>query len=177
MKLKLTLALAALLGQGCVTGPDEVAAEKNKLNSQESIPVVKDESAEMTADASDAVVPAGGESEAAAAEFQRTGTGLGYKIIRQGTGKRPTGRSTVTCHYKGWLDDGTVFDSSLGGDPISFPLDGVIAGWTEGLQLIKEGGKIELDIPSKLGYGARGAPGAIPPNARLHFEIELIKVR
>jgi FKBP-type peptidyl-prolyl cis-trans isomerase FkpA len=84
----------------------------------------------------------------------------------------------VTVNYKGWLDSGKVFDSSYDrGEPISFPLNRVIPGWTEGMQLVGEGGMIELEIPSKLGYGERGAPGAIPPNATLHFIVELIEVK
>ncbi|WP_437230024.1 insulinase family protein [Planctomicrobium sp. SH661] len=110
-------------------------------------------------------------------EFQQTKSGLKYKIIKPGEGKQPTGTSTVVCHYRGWLDNGKEFDSSKGGDPITFPLNGVIAGWTEGLQLIKEGGKIELEIPSNLGYGKRGYPPVIPGDATLHFEVELINVK
>ncbi|WP_437185424.1 insulinase family protein [Planctomicrobium sp. SH668] len=108
--------------------------------------------------------------------FTETASGLKYKIIKEGEGKQPTAANSVTCHYRGWLDNGKEFDSSKGGDPITFPLRGVIAGWTEGLQLIKEGGKIQLEIPSKLGYGDRGYPPVIPAKATLHFEVELIKV-
>jgi FKBP-type peptidyl-prolyl cis-trans isomerase len=103
---------------------------------------------------------------------------LQYRILRKGTGAKPKATNTVKVHYHGWLDDGKVFDSSYQrGEPIEFPLDGVIAGWTEGMQLVGEGGMIELDIPSELGYGARGAGGVIPPNARLHFLVELLDVR
>lgn len=110
-------------------------------------------------------------------EFQKTASGLKYKILTPGTGKQPTAASTVVCHYRGWLDNGSEFDSSHGGAPIEFPLSGVIRGWTEGLQLVKEGGKIELEIPAELGYGKRGAPPVIPANATLHFEVELVKVK
>jgi FKBP-type peptidyl-prolyl cis-trans isomerase FkpA len=103
---------------------------------------------------------------------------LQFRILRKGTGAKPKATNTVKVHYHGWLDDGKVFDSSYQrGEPIEFPLDGVIAGWTEGMQLVGEGGMIELDIPSELGYGARGAGGVIPPNARLHFLVELLDVR
>ena len=103
---------------------------------------------------------------------------LQYRILRKGTGAKPKATNTVKVHYHGWLDDGKVFDSSYQrGEPIEFPLDGVIAGWTEGMQFVGEGGMIELDIPSELGYGARGAGGVIPPNARLHFLVELLDVR
>ena len=110
-------------------------------------------------------------------DFVTTASGLKYKIVRPGSYKRPTAADTVLCHYKGWLDNGKVFDSSYDrGQPIDFPLNGVIGGWTESLQLIGEGGEIELEIPSNLGYGARGAPPDIPGGATLHFKIELIKV-
>jgi zinc protease len=112
-------------------------------------------------------------------KFQTTESGLKYRVLKQGEGKKPQATSTVVCHYKGWLDDGKEFDSSYKrGEPATFPLNAVIPGWTEGLQLIQEGGKIELEIPSKLGYGDQGAGnGLIPPGATLHFEVELISVR
>ena len=83
----------------------------------------------------------------------------------------------MRCHYRGTLDDGSEFDSSYSrGESISFPLTGVIAGWTQGLQLVGEGGKIELEIPYQLGYGEAGSPPKIPPQATLHFIVELIAV-
>ena len=110
-------------------------------------------------------------------EFKKTDSGLKYRIMRASEGKKPSARDTVKVHYKGWLDDKTEFDSSYKrGEPISFPLNRVIKGWTEGLQLIGEGGMIELEIPSDLGYGKRGAGGAIPPDATLHFLVELLEV-
>ena len=110
-------------------------------------------------------------------EFTATDSGLKYRVLRKGDGAKPTADDKVTVHYKGWLDDETVFDSSYErGEPISFPLSGVIAGWTEGMQLVSEGGMIELEIPSELGYGARGAGKDVPPNATLHFIVELQKV-
>jgi FKBP-type peptidyl-prolyl cis-trans isomerase len=107
-------------------------------------------------------------------EFAETDSGLKYKILREGTGKKPTPQDYVLASYRGWLDDGTEFDSSYSrGEPSSFPLGGVIPGWAEGLQLIGEGGKIELSIPPELGYGASGKPPSIPPNAQLHFIVEV----
>jgi len=110
-------------------------------------------------------------------EFTETGSGLKYRILRKSDDAKATANDSVTVNYRGWLDDGTEFDSSYErGEPISFPLGGVIAGWTEGMQLVGTGGMIELTIPSELGYGSRGAGGAVPPNATLHFIVELISV-
>ena len=106
-----------------------------------------------------------------------TASGLQYRVIEEGTGAKPGPTDKVTVHYAGKLVNGKEFDSSYKrGQPIDFPLNAVIAGWTEGVQLMQEGAKYEFVIPSQLGYGARGAPGAIPPNATLIFEVELIKV-
>ena len=109
---------------------------------------------------------------------QVTSSGLQYKVMREGTGKKPAdANAEVEVHYKGMLIDGTVFDSSYDrGETISFFLNGVIAGWTEGLQLMSEGAHYTLYIPAELGYGKRGAAGVIPPNATLIFEVELMKV-
>ncbi len=106
-----------------------------------------------------------------------TDTGLQFRSLKSGSGKSPGPTSVVTVHYTGKLINGKKFDSSVGGEPISFPLNRVIPGWTEGLQLMKEGETAELVIPQELGYGARGAPGAIPPYQTLVFEVELIKVQ
>jgi FKBP-type peptidyl-prolyl cis-trans isomerase len=107
-----------------------------------------------------------------------TASGLQYKIVKEGTGKSPQATDSVLVHYEGKLLDGSVFDSSIKrNEPISFPLNRVIPGWTEGLQLLKEGGKAILYIPSKLAYGSRGAGGAIGPDETLIFEVELLKVQ
>lgn len=104
-------------------------------------------------------------------------SGLKYEILEEGTGKSPSASDQVTVHYTGYLEDGTVFDSSLArGEPTTFPLGGVIPGWIEGLQLMKEGAKYRFTIPSDLAYGPRGSPPTIPPNATLIFVVELIKV-
>jgi FKBP-type peptidyl-prolyl cis-trans isomerase len=105
-------------------------------------------------------------------------SGLQYKEITAGTGKSPKATDTVTTHYKGTLIDGTEFDSSYKrGEPATFPVSGVIPGWTEALQLMKEGSKWQLFLPSALAYGERGAGRDIGPNATLVFEVELISVK
>jgi FKBP-type peptidyl-prolyl cis-trans isomerase FklB len=104
-------------------------------------------------------------------------SGLQYKVIKEGTGKTPKATDTVTTNYRGTLLDGSEFDSSYKrGQPVSFPVNGVIPGWTEALQLMKTGSRWQLFIPSNLAYGERG-PGAIGPNATLVFEIELLAVK
>ena len=105
-------------------------------------------------------------------------SGMQYKEITSGTGKSPTAADTVTTNYKGTLIDGTEFDSSYKrGQPATFPVSGVIPGWTEALQLMKEGAKWQLFIPPALAYGERGAGREIGPNATLVFEVELISVK
>jgi peptidyl-prolyl cis-trans isomerase A (cyclophilin A) len=127
------------------------------------------------------------EAEAAAAKAatemkasfkNSTPSGLMYNVITEGTGKKPaSAATTVKVHYTGKFLDGKVFDSSVQrGEPIDFPLNGVIPGWTEGVQLMKEGAKYVFFIPYNLAYGERGYPGAIPPKADLIFEVELLQV-
>lgn len=134
------------------------------------------------------------EAEAAAQVFKKQGedflaenakkegvtvlpSGLQYKVITEGTGKKPSETDQVKCHYCGTFIDGTKFDSSYDrNEPAVFGLNMVIKGWTEGLQLMSEGSKYELYIPYQLGYGERGAQGAIPPCAALVFTVELIEV-
>jgi len=110
--------------------------------------------------------------------FKTTDSGLKYRILRNSDKPKPKAEDSVKVHYKGWLDDKTIFDSSYRrGEKISFPLRRVIPGWTEGMQLIGEGGMIELEIPAKLGYGTRGVPGLIAPNSTLHFVVELFDIQ
>jgi FKBP-type peptidyl-prolyl cis-trans isomerase FkpA len=111
-------------------------------------------------------------------EFTKTPSGLMYRITRKSGGRRPSALDTVTVHYRGWLDSGKEFDNSYKrGEPLTIALKDVVRGWTEGLQLVGEGSKIELLVPSELGYGVRGmSQGGIPANAMLHFSVELIKV-
>ena len=105
-------------------------------------------------------------------------SGLQYKVITQGTGATPKASDTVSVHYRGRLVDGTEFDSSYKrNEPTSFPVGGVIPGWTEALQLMKVGSKWELYVPAKLAYGDRGAGGVIPPGATLIFEVELLSIK
>ena len=105
-------------------------------------------------------------------------SGLQYLVIKEGNGKRPKATDKVKCHYEGMLVDGTLFDSSVQrGEPATFPLNQVIAGWTEGLQLMTEGSKYRFFIPYTLGYGERGAGASIPPFAALVFDVELIEVQ
>ena len=104
-------------------------------------------------------------------------SGLQYEVITEGTGKKPSATDTVSCHYHGTLIDGTVFDSSvMRNQPAEFPVNGVIKGWVEALQLMSEGAKWKLFIPANLAYGERGAGQSIEPNSTLIFEVELLKV-
>lgn len=106
-----------------------------------------------------------------------TASGLQYEILTAGNGSRPSATDSVTVHYKGTTLDGKEFDSSYRrGSPATFPLNRVIPGWTEGVQLMQEGAKYRFYIPSNLAYGTRGAGGDIGPNATLIFDIELIKI-
>ena len=105
-------------------------------------------------------------------------SGLQYQVIKEGNGRQPKATDAVVCHDEGRVIDGTLFDSSIQrGEPATFPLNGVIAGWTEGLQLMKEGAKYRFFIPYNLAYGEHGAGQQIPPFSALVFDVELIEVK
>ena len=116
-------------------------------------------------------------AQAPAAAPVTTASGLIYQSLKEGTGESPKATDTVKVHYRGTFADGKEFDSSYKrGEPTEFPLNGVIRCWTEGVQRMKPGGKARLICPPGIAYGSRGAGGVIPPNATLHFEIELLSV-
>jgi FKBP-type peptidyl-prolyl cis-trans isomerase len=167
----------AIFGPGgflsALTSPSEIEAPPE----DSSISDIQDEEAAVTAELSKEKNEAYLADNAKKDGVSVTSSGLQFRSLKPGTGKAPGPTSVVTVHYTGKLINGKKFDSSVGGDPISFPLNRVIPGWTEGLQLMKEGETAELVIPQDLGYGARGAPGAIPPYQTLVFEVELIKVQ
>ncbi len=129
-----------------------------------------------------ATAPATGDTKVAAApketgKVTTTASGLKYEVLTEGSGPKPSATDSVTVNYKGTLTDGTVFDSSYDrGQPATFPLNRVIKGWTEGVQLMNVGSKYRFTIPPELGYGAAGAGGKIPPNATLVFDVELLKI-
>ena len=121
---------------------------------------------------------AGAVDKDAPKKLETTQSGLKYRVLRKGTGAAPKATNKVEVNYHGWLDNGKVFDSSYQrNQSIEFGLNQVIKGWTEGMQLVGKGGMIELEIPPALGYGDRGAGAAVPPNATLHFLVELIDVK
>jgi FKBP-type peptidyl-prolyl cis-trans isomerase FkpA len=118
-----------------------------------------------------------GGQAAAPSGVQTTYSGLKYEVLRPGTGARPTSYNRVKVHYHGYLPDGTVFDSSVNrGQPATFGLNQVIAGWREGIPLMQEGAKYRFTVPAHLAYGARGMPPKIGPNQTLMFDVELLEV-
>jgi FKBP-type peptidyl-prolyl cis-trans isomerase len=127
----------------------------------------------------DAPVKNAGSSPATTQDMKTTPSGLKYQVLKQGTGTvSPKATDTVNVHYHGTLLNGTVFDSSVErGQPISFPLNAVIPGWTEGLQLMKVGDKFKFEIPPNLAYGANSPSPKIPPNSTLVFEVELLGIQ
>ncbi len=151
-----------------------------EITTEEAQKLINDYLAELEAKATAAAKEAGNkflEENSKKEGVKVTPSGLQYRVIKEGNGAQPTATDEVTVHYTGKLLDGTVFDSSINrGEPATFPLNRVIPGWTEGVQLMKEGAKYEFYIPSDLAYGPNGVPNAIPPHATLIFEVELISV-
>ena len=166
----------------------DVLAGNLKMNEAEAQQLVQDffakQEAKQQAEAAEKDKSAKAEGERFLAENGKkagiitTPSGLQYQVLREGNGKSPKSTDTVECHYEGTLIDGTKFDSSYDrGQTATFPLNQVIAGWTEGLQLMQEGGKYRFFIPYNLGYGERGAGASIPPFAALVFDVELVAVK
>ena len=142
---------------------------------------VADQLAQMKAEKAAANLKAGEdflEQNKTRPELTTLDSGLQYQVLTAAEGDKPGVEDTVTVHYEGRLLNGEVFDSSITrGQPATFPLNRVIAGWTEGVQLMPVGSKYKLWIPAKLGYGEQGTPGGpIPPNATLVFEVELLEI-
>lgn len=148
---------------------DETGTEINLVSSSDSKPVIFTDLPALRYGTGkmDANVPS---------TFEQTPSGLRYRILRQSDGRQPTAADTVKVNYRGWLDSGKEFDSSYDSRPATFPLAGVVKGWTEGMQLVGKGGMIELWVPASLGYGQQGSPGGVPPNATLHFVVELLDI-
>jgi FKBP-type peptidyl-prolyl cis-trans isomerase len=196
----LAIVFPALSGCGDDANPDRVdsrttpagTTSPTTAKSPESKPKTPQDSAKQTEESTDKTrkrpdlpdLPkgAGKVDPDAPEDFTETDSGLRYRILRQSDGQKPQVNDRLVADYKGWLDGGKEFDSSYSaGKPLPFMLKtgrgGVIAGWVEGLQFVGLGGMIELEIPSALGYGPDGYPGLIPPNATLHFVVELKKIQ
>lgn len=166
---------------------DVIAGRELKVSDREAQTIVQDffskQEAKHNAEAAEKGKKAKEEGERyLAANAKKDGvtvlsSGLQYMVINEGSGRKPKATDKVRCHYEGFLTDGTVFDSSVQrGEPAVFGLNQVIAGWTEGLQLMQEGAKYRFFIPYDLGYGTHGAGASIPPYAALIFDVELIEV-
>jgi FKBP-type peptidyl-prolyl cis-trans isomerase FklB len=164
-----------------------ILGEESKISMEDTQIVMNEFQTQMQAAAMEKANEAGGENlELGNAYLEEnktkegvevTASGLQYKVLTAGEGATPTAESSVEVHYEGTLIDGTVFDSSYKrGETTSFPVAGVIAGWTEALQLMKEGSVYELTIPAALAYGSQGAGAQIGPNSTLNFKVELVKV-
>jgi len=155
--------------------------EKNiKIQPEEMNQILNDEYVRVQTDVVEAKKEEGDKfliENAKRAEVTVTDSGLQYEVLEEGKGEKPTAEQTVTVHYHGTLPNGKVFDSSVDrGQPASFPVNGVIGGWVEALQLMNTGSKYRLFIPSELAYGAQGAGGDIGPNQALVFDVELISI-
>ena len=173
-------AMAAGLADAIAGKPQLTEAEmKETLNSFRMQMMEKMQAKQKAAGATnlkdgEAFLAANGKKEG----VKTTPSGLQYKVVKTGNGKdSPKATDTVKVHYHGTLIDGSVFDSSVErGEPVSFPLNGVIPGWTEGVQLMKVGDKFQFVVPSKLAYGEQGAGGKIGPNSTLIFDVELLSI-
>lgn len=166
---------------------DALKKRQPRLTDQQVASILEQFNQQMQKEVEQRMASASEENKKTGAEFlaenakkqgvETTDSGLQYKMVKQGNGESPGPDSVVSCHYEGRLINGEVFDSSYKrGEPAQFPVNGVIAGWTEMLQMMKEGGEAEVYIPSDLAYGERGAPPVIGPGETLIFKIELLKV-
>jgi len=164
----------------CLVGCDKSSETSTDKSSSGTAPASSPGSSAGTAAAPASAAPAAGGANAAApsGEWATTASGLKYQVLKHGTGTvSPKATDTVQVHYVGTFLDGKEFDSSVKrGTPAEFPLNGVIRGWTEGLQLMKVGDKFKFEIPPDLAYGPGGRPG-IPPNSTLRFEVELLAIK
>lgn len=175
--LKYAAAFCAVAAMATLTAcsgskKDNTADSDSQVATEEAVPAeLRDSLATFFND------PANKSDVATDTTYAQTASGLKYVMVREGKGAHPTATDVVTVQYQGQLLDGTVFDSSYDrGEPAAFPLNRVIPGWTEGLQLMSPGGEAIFYIPSDLGYGEAGAPGVIPPNADLIFKVELLNI-
>lgn len=166
---------------------DGLTDAKPMLSDEQMTAVMEQFQAQMQQKAESKMADIAGENQSRGEAFlkenatkegiQTTDSGLQYRVIEEGTGPSPGPNDTVSCHYEGKLINGEVFDSSYKrGEPVAFPVGGVIAGWTEALQMMKTGAKWELFLPPSIAYGTRGAPGAIGPNETLIFQVELLDI-
>lgn len=178
MKILKSFALGALaVASAAGLGACASKSASEKADSDSTAAVAEQAAAPVDSLAAIFADPARKSDVATDSTYAVTESGLRYIIAKQGTGKSPIAEDVVKVHYTGRLTDGTIFDSSVArGEPATFPLNRVIPGWTEGLQLMKEGGEAIFYIPANLGYGPTGAPPVIPPNADLIFEVSLISI-